>query len=223
MIWALFLATEERLALVLEDDMEFRPDFAEILDNVDVLPDGLDTLRLSNPETGIRIPAGTVANGMEIVKYSDIPVTSGAYIESRRGARKIVDNGETRFLPYDRTICEDAYLHGLASFGILPAPVRQCEMQSSMEAAGQRPKTRRTKRLRRSVARPGSIRSPFRRARRLTWRIRGLSLAVWLRCKLRKREIGRRRHSGRPVPESVKRVEYRGGLTPRKMQLSKNV
>ena len=217
-VLGLFAATGQPLALVSEDDVEFRPGFTRILDNIDKLPDRLDILRLSNPETGIRIKLGTIANGMEIIKYWNIPANARAYIVSRSRAWKIIGNDKLRCLPYDHAIGEAAYIFGLNSFGIHPAPVRHTEERSSIDREAQRPEPR-DKTCLQSIARPRLIRHPLMSMRRFFHRMKEWPYVLQFRYKLRKRKIRHFQRKGIPINEPMFLIEYGSGYALKDKQV----
>lgn len=138
--------------LVLEDDIELAPNFVTLLDNVlKLLPQDWDFVRLSNEAKHAVMPLYDLGGGRTLVRYTNVPTSTGASLVSRSGAEKFLKQAP-RSLPVDQDL-RRVWTWELNTFGILPAPVRRDIFDvSSIDAmtdAGWRTKSFRIARFRR--------------------------------------------------------------------------
>lgn len=109
------------LALVLEDDVILADDFPSILRRaLKALPRGWDVVRLSNDTKHACLSVAGLGR-RKLVRYSNVPVSAGATLWSRRGAEKFVRRRQ-RMLPVDQDL-RLVWHWGLDTFGVAPAPV----------------------------------------------------------------------------------------------------
>ena len=109
--------------LVLEDDVELPANFAALLQKVIAeLPARWDIVRLTNDSKQIAAPIAAVG-AHRIVRYTNIPGSTGALMWSRAGAEKFLA-AEVRALPVDQDL-RRAWRWKLETYGVLPAPVRR--------------------------------------------------------------------------------------------------
>jgi glycosyl transferase family 25 len=80
--------------LICEDDIELPESFEHLLAAILAgAPEGWDVIRLSAPSRRPTWPVGPVCEGHQLVRYSKVPSLLGAYLVSRRGARKLLKSG----------------------------------------------------------------------------------------------------------------------------------
>lgn len=178
--------------LVLEDDIEIADDFASVVAAaLAALPPDWDIVRLSNMPKRAYVPLAALPNGRDLVRYSKIPNSTGAYLVSRSGARKLV-GPRLR----ERAIDQDlgyAFAWNLDTYGIVPAPVKPDVLTSTIDAleAGRLDK---------------GIKKSARRAAR--WR----PLHTWQRTMFNARVLGPGRWLGCALANALDRVRRRIGL-----------
>ena len=122
--------------LILEDDIECPPFMKPVLDRViTALPDAWDIVRLSYPSKRAALRVATLVDGFELVRYSQAPVSTGAYLLSRSGATKLLTK-RWRDIPIDHDL-RRVWAWDLKTFGVSPPPVRADTLgASSIDAMG---------------------------------------------------------------------------------------
>lgn len=150
-------------ALVLEDDCALPGDLADLLAALtDNLPADWDIVRLSNPPKSPWQSLAPMPGGRDLVRYSRVPNNTGAQLLSRRGAAKLLAAG-LRSLPIDEHL-RRPWLLGLATYGVVPAPIRSNIFQSTIDALGDRGLSRESrlaKLARRHIGGPAQWRAEF--------------------------------------------------------------
>lgn len=125
--YASHLAIMERIArgelsspqLVLEDDVGLPDDLGAALDAlIAALPAQWDIVRLSYPTKLITRPIATLGAGRELVRYSRVPTTTGAYLISASGARKFLAERPRR-VPVDHDL-RHVWEWDLDTYGVSP-------------------------------------------------------------------------------------------------------
>lgn len=130
--------------LVLEDDVGLPPDLPFLLRALlRALPEGWDIVRLSYPTKRVTQPLAQLGGGRELVRYSHVPVSTGAYLLSAAGAAKFLAP-VLRDLPIDQDL-RRVWAWALDTYGVTPPPVRNdvCE-GSTIDAMGARWSKRRS-------------------------------------------------------------------------------
>jgi glycosyl transferase family 25 len=111
------------IVLVMEDDLIVSTDLVAIIrDALAKLPAGWDMLRLSNPPKRATRTVARLADGRELIRYSKIPNSAGAFLVTVAGARKFLKPGP-RVLPADEDM-RRPWRFGLQEYGVVPAPVQ---------------------------------------------------------------------------------------------------
>lgn len=111
------------MVLVMEDDLIVSPDLVAIIrDAVAKLPPDWDMLRLSNPPKRATKVVARLSDGRDIIRYSKIPNSAGAFLVTVEGARKFL-RPVPRVLPADEDM-RRPWRFGLQEYGIVPAPVQ---------------------------------------------------------------------------------------------------
>lgn len=139
-------------ALILEDDVELPRDFVALLHALmAALPPDWDIVRLSNDTKHVARPIQALTAQHSLVRYSNIPGSTGASLLSRSGAEKFLAK-QPRVLPVDQDL-RRAWHWNMNTFGVLPAPVRRDIFDVStidaMTGAGWREKRWRVAHIRR--------------------------------------------------------------------------
>lgn len=84
-------------ALVLEDDVRAPDDLAFLLRGVlEAAPEGWDFIRLSQGSKRVAVRVAALPGGRDLVRYSEAPFSTGAYLVSRTGAEKFIAPGPRR-------------------------------------------------------------------------------------------------------------------------------
>lgn len=164
---------------VLEDDVELPSDFAAILSAVlERLPSDWDMVRLSNDTKRAVMPLQRLSGQFKLVRYTNVPGSTGASLITRAGAEKFLKQG-ARTLPVDQDL-RRVWAWGLNTFGVTPAPVRRDVLGAStidaMAAEGWRVESWRIARLRR--------RRVFEAPRRHLHGIRTFGAPRWIAAEL---------------------------------------
>tara|TARA_B100000963_G_scaffold227772_1_gene198657 strand:- start:565 stop:1347 length:783 start_codon:yes stop_codon:yes gene_type:complete len=122
-----FLNTDEDLALVCEDDIEFNDSIVGIINGA--LRSGIDfdLLRLSggsdkNKEKGMPIKLKKIHKSYYLSLNFGFKSGTGCYMINRYGAQKILDKINKMSLPIDHALDRD-WLLNIRSLSITPAPV----------------------------------------------------------------------------------------------------
>lgn len=111
-------------ALILEDDVELAADFPALLAAlIAQLPPDWDIVRLSNDSKHVALPIQRLTGRYRLVRYSNIPGSTGASLLGRSGAEKFLAM-QPRTLPVDQDL-RRAWHWRLNTFGVLPTPVRR--------------------------------------------------------------------------------------------------
>ena len=126
------IATGElgRVVLMLEDDLRVSTNLIEIIrESLAQLPKDWDILRLSNPpKRSVKIMS-TLSDGRNLIQYSKIPNSTGAFLITIEGARKLL-KPTPRFRPVDEDM-RRPWRYGLKEYGIVPAPVQPDILEES--------------------------------------------------------------------------------------------
>ena len=105
--------------LVLEDDVGLPSDLPLALDAlIAALPERWDIVRLSYHTKRVTRPIAALGEGRELVRYSRVPTTTGAYLISASGARKFLAQRPRR-LPIDHDL-KRVWEWGLDTYGVSP-------------------------------------------------------------------------------------------------------
>jgi glycosyl transferase family 25 len=115
------IARGERAAplLVLEDDVGLPTDLnAALSELIAALPARWDIVRLSYPTKLVTRPIATLGGGRDLVRYSRVPTTTGAYLISASGARKFLAE-RPRCVPVDHDL-RHVWDWDLDTYGVSP-------------------------------------------------------------------------------------------------------
>lgn len=140
------------IVCVLEDDVALSVDFASVVTALLAsTPADWDILRLSNETKRAVMPLARISERFTLVRYTNVPGSTGASLISRSGAEKFLKQ-TPRSLPVDQDL-RRVWTWGLNTFGVTPAPVRRDVLNTSsidaMAADGWRTKKWRIEQLRR--------------------------------------------------------------------------
>ncbi len=171
-------------ALILEDDAEFSPKFAQSLENILAsLPAGWDLVHLSGDPTHAIKPVARLEQSGTLVRYSRVPSGTVAYLISRTGAKKFL-NSSKRYWPVD-TDMRQPWRFGFEVYGVVPAVVHHSGRFSSTIAKGAKGER---SRLRRGLPKPSRhcwTGNPLHTPQGFYFNLRTLGPLWWARCWLR--------------------------------------
>ena len=200
-----FIDTNLPAAIILEDDVDFHPEFYRLISDFDNLPHDLDILRLSSIPKYSYVPVGTIGPGFDLIKYSKIPHSTGGYYVTRRGAKKFVSYREPQMNPIDIDM-RHGWKRDFMTYGIIPQGIlHMTGLPSSIDKINSR--------LNRNKRRKSTIRFLFELKKRIYFNIRFLSFEMWFSCFLRNFYIQIYRRVRNQVPDSVKRVTVKPKYT----------
>ncbi|MBC7769022.1 MAG: glycosyltransferase family 25 protein [Phycisphaerales bacterium] len=149
--------------LVLEDDVELPASIAQLLQRLcAALPPDWDIVRLSYPSKRAALGVATLGGGFELVRYSQIPVSTGAYLLSRSGALKFLAPGR-RNVPIDHDL-RRVWAWNLKTYGVAPPPVSADTLGTSSidaMAPGVRSDGARSRRIKRQRLMEGAARFQY--------------------------------------------------------------
>jgi glycosyl transferase family 25 len=111
-------------AIILEDDALLPSDFIPIVQTaVEAAPPGWDVIHLCSLFKKSVVSIAELQSGRRLVRFTQWPASTVAYVLSNRGARKVL-SPHTRTLPVDMER-RFAWRLGLNIVGVYPAPIRQ--------------------------------------------------------------------------------------------------
>ncbi|TBN41089.1 glycosyltransferase family 25 protein [Paracoccus subflavus] len=119
-----FLDSDADLALILEDDVSFAPDFLDILDRAAGQRDLWNILRLSTVNDGRKFAVRRLGPRHALAIALTREKGAGAYVVDRRAAGWIVTDLVPMRLAYDIAF-DLEYLAGLRACFVLPVPASQ--------------------------------------------------------------------------------------------------
>ena len=106
--------------LVLEDDVGLPDNLAVSLSAlVAALPAQWDIVRLSYPTKLLTRPIAELGEGRQLVRYTRVPTTTGAYLINAQGARKFLIE-RSRYAPIDHDL-RDVWAWDLDTYGVSPS------------------------------------------------------------------------------------------------------
>lgn len=140
---------------VVEDDIEFPPDFVALMtDVIAKLPPDWDIVRLANEAKRVVLPLARVEGDRRLVRFTTIPPSTGASLISKTGAQKFLKQ-QVRALPVDQDL-RRVWEWDLNTYGVMPPPIRRDIFDTSsidaMAQTGFRSRSARLARMRRQRA-----------------------------------------------------------------------
>ncbi|MEM9081527.1 MAG: glycosyltransferase family 25 protein [Verrucomicrobiota bacterium] len=144
-------AREDEYWMVCEDDLEIESAFVERVQEIDWGKEA-EIIRLNEfPKAPARW-VKALAGGYELVEYSRTPNGAGAYLVSRAGAKKLLDQSWGVNVAFD-VLLRWVWATGIRTRGVFPPPVKQDVFGvSSIDQGGQRRPVRRNYELRGKTA-----------------------------------------------------------------------
>ncbi|MGN7869777.1 glycosyltransferase family 25 protein [Paracoccus sp. 22332] len=119
-----FLESDADLALILEDDVSFQPDFLDTLDRAAMHRDLWNLLRLTTVNRGRRFRARDLGKGWSLAITLTREKGAGAYVIDRRAAEWIATDLLPMRLAFDIAF-DLEYLSGLRACFVHPLPASQ--------------------------------------------------------------------------------------------------
>jgi glycosyl transferase family 25 len=121
-IWKSFLASDDALCLVLEDDVEIGPDFAAVVTALRENTLDWEFVRLTGVFQRTCYPLRRLAGEHFLVEYLKQPSGAQGYLLNRRAARRLVDYTATMARSIDNAIDRE-WEHGINVMGVVPGPI----------------------------------------------------------------------------------------------------
>jgi glycosyl transferase family 25 len=125
-IWKSFLASDDELCLVLEDDVEIGPDFAAVVDALCKDTRDWEFVRLTGVFQRTSYPLRRLAGEHFLVEYLEQPNGTQGYLLNRRAARRLVDYTASMAHAIDMAIDRE-WEHGVDIMGVAPGPISHQE------------------------------------------------------------------------------------------------
>lgn len=129
-VWQAFLESDDPVALVLEDDIEFHDDFVEAVDLALQAAAHWDFLKLNCIRAKFPVPQGKIGPYM-LNAYIGPATGTGAYLINRQTAQKLLP----KMLPQTRATDHEInrfHLHGFRLFGLEPFPSHPDDRNESL-------------------------------------------------------------------------------------------
>lgn len=132
-LWERMVREGLKVALTLEDDLEIRPDFPQLLGELlDDPSPSWQVLRFESQRSRVLNPQSQKDRGKQLKTLTagtlfelNIHVLgSGAYLMRQEGARRLLDYGRQIFMPLDQTM-DRFWENRIVPYVIRPFPVRQ--------------------------------------------------------------------------------------------------
>lgn len=119
-----FFATDERHALICEDDLTPQPGFVETVDAAMKTSAHWNILRLSGLQPGHPQAVASLGRGAELVINFGRLKGTGAYLVDRLAAQELTAGLLPMWVPYDHALDRE-WSYGLRSSMVLPFPISQ--------------------------------------------------------------------------------------------------
>lgn len=125
-IWKAFLAGEDALCLVLEDDVEIGPDFAEVVTALCENRQDWEFVRLTGVFIRTAYPLRQLAGEHFLVDYLEQPNGTQGYLLNRDAARRLLAYTGRMAHAIDMAI-DMEWEHGVEIMGVVPGPIAHQE------------------------------------------------------------------------------------------------
>ncbi|MET0962524.1 MAG: glycosyltransferase family 25 protein [Noviherbaspirillum sp.] len=153
-IWKNFLAHDDALCLVLEDDVELAPDFAEVVTALCQHSADWEFVRLTGVFKRAAYPLRRLAGEHFLVDYLEQPNGTQGYLISRDAARRLLAYTENMAHAIDMAIDRE-WEHGVAIMGVVPGPIAHDEAFETTLGRAPKPKLSLRQKLMRELHRAG--------------------------------------------------------------------
>jgi glycosyl transferase family 25 len=153
-IWKSFLASDDELCLVLEDDVEIGPDFAAVVDALCKDTRDWEFVRLTGVFQRISYPLRRLAGEHFLVEYLEQPNGTQGYLLNRPAARRLVDYTASMAHAIDMAIDRE-WEHGVDIMGVAPGPVSHQESFETTLGSATKPRLSLRQKLMRELHRAG--------------------------------------------------------------------
>ncbi|GAA4025668.1 glycosyltransferase family 25 protein [Actimicrobium antarcticum] len=155
-VWARFLQTAEKACLILEDDVEFHPDFAEVVQSLCDTSSSWDFVRLFGVFKCRYFPVKRILGQHFLVSYLKQPNGMQGYLINRYAATVLLQYTASMVHPIDVAIDRD-WEHRLNLMGIEPACISHIGEFATTLGAQDRSRLPLRTRLARELHRAGTL------------------------------------------------------------------
>jgi len=153
-VWKAFLASDEELCLVLEDDVEIRPDFADVVTALCNNRQDWEFVRLTGVFARTAFPLRRLVGEHFLVDYLEQPNGTQGYLLNRNAARRLLAYTERMAHAIDMAI-DHEWEHGVNIMGVKPGPIVHQEEFETTLGAWSKPRLSLRKKLMRELHRAG--------------------------------------------------------------------
>lgn len=133
------LAENLDYAIVLEDDLIFKPGFSSIPSAIESIDSEWDYIKLIAPgkkkqiKSRMRLWADPASGvNFDLVKWKKVPIGTAAYAVSRKGANKFIDRRSVFYRPLDVDL-QFPWETGVEVWGLLPSMVEEACLPSQID------------------------------------------------------------------------------------------
>lgn len=117
-----FLATDDELGLILEDDVTLSDDLQQVLGALSACPDQWDLVKLFATHPAGIIPRHRLGGRYRLVSLAFRHGSAAAYVVNRKAAARLVAGLLPMTVPYDHEF-DRAWKYGLKLRAVMPFPV----------------------------------------------------------------------------------------------------
>lgn len=125
-VWLDFLASDDDVRLVLEDDVEIHPDFAEVVASLYEARQHWEFVRLFGVFKKETFPVRSLAGNHFLVDYLEQPNGTQGYLINRAAAQRLLIHTEKMCHAIDMAIDRD-WEHGVRMMGVEPSVISHQE------------------------------------------------------------------------------------------------
>jgi glycosyl transferase, family 25 len=147
-VWKIAKQRQLDYCLVLEDDFSISESINTTLLSIEQLPNSWDIIRLNSRAQEIPLASKVLHDQTQLIRFSRVPSRTTAYVISKRGIDKLLNQLPPFFRPIDIDF-RFFWEFDLNMFGIQPSPVTESalSLNSSIERKQQHGLLRRMKKL----------------------------------------------------------------------------
>jgi glycosyl transferase family 25 len=154
-VWREFLAGDEEVCLVMEDDVEIHPDFAEVVAALVEVRRQWEFVRLFGVFGRKVFPVRRLSGDHFLVDYLEQPNGTQGYLINRQAAQRLLDHTASMWHAIDNAIDRD-WEHGVRIMGVEPSVISHQEVFETTLGAWHKLRLPLHRKILREVHRAGS-------------------------------------------------------------------